>query len=419
MIRSPMLKLALVSSLLSSPTAVLVAQDRPAPPEIPDERVLRASEAANRPFVDPGNGKAKQYAAQTGTTVGEATAEMRKLWALTKFVERLDARDPDLFSFFAMRNGELVVGLTDPDADIASLLPPGLAGLEKVPARYSDRGSTRQIGQLNGQLRSAGLADVSIGLNQETGRVEFLTKTKATELQAAIASGQIVPGGEYDIIDDEITVTATLYGSAAWNVDSSCRRYCNLTTGFSLMSTGSDATRFVSTAAHAENYSARFNTGADSTYSNGGVSLSGRQELFSNRLDIEYAVPSSPSTNPPGPYIWDGTQYVTISGAIYPIANVIWCKFGRVTGPSCGMHDTLTKYSNSNWGPSGVTYLYRVLNDGSGTRFIQEGDSGGPVYRGTYAAGWVHGKDSSNNFYYTSYKGLVDTSAPVDLIVAY
>lgn len=389
------------------------------PPEVPADRVSRLADVQLSPFRDPGNAAAKKLADQAGISVGEATSEMRRTWALNQFILRLRERNPDLFSFVRYEGQDIVIGMTNPNADVGSLLPPGLGNVRFTKTEFSDRASSAELRRITDRLQKLGITNFSVSHDSETGAVEFITKSSRDAIAAALDSGELKINGAYTFIDDEITVSGTLYAGASWNVDTSCRIYCNLTTGFSMMSTGSDATRYVTTAAHAENYRARFNQGTNSTYSSGGNSLSSRQELYSLNIDVEYAVPSSPSTNPPGPYYWDGTAYQQVYGAIYP-TDIIFCKYGRVTGETCGMHhDPAKTFSNSIQGYA-IYDLARIDNNASeGTNMIREGDSGGPVYRGTYAAGWIHGRDSSYNVYYSTYKAVRAKSAPIDLIVYY
>jgi hypothetical protein len=53
------------------------------------------------------------------------------------------------------------------------------------------------------------------------------------------------------------------------------------------------------------------------------------------------------------------------------------------------------------------TSTYPNLND--------NGDSGGSVFKGSLAAGWVHGEDSSGNMYFTALRNI--TANSLDLAV--
>ena len=68
------------------------------------------------------------------------------------------------------------------------------------------------------------------------------------------------------------------------------------------------------------------------------------------------------------------------------------CKFGRKSGQTCG---TVEQYNY--WVPN-YGYMTKVV---AGSPMNDFGDSGGPVFKGSLAAGWVHGKDGAGNLYYS------------------
>jgi len=238
------MKRVFASSAIISGLAVAVAADAqqapalPEPPQLDQSRVARASEVGHQEFADPGNQQAIAFAKERGISVGEATSKLRRQAALTMFIERLKRRHPDKFSFVAVEGDQIKVGLTDPSIDLQSMLPPGLASATAVRAVYSEQGAAVELGELTRQLAAAGLGDVTVGVNPGTGRVEFLTKTKRAALESAIRSGAIKVDHEHVILNDEITVSASLDGGKSWNVDTAvCYEYCGGTTGFSLGST--------------------------------------------------------------------------------------------------------------------------------------------------------------------------------------
>ncbi len=385
------------------------------PPALDQSQVARASEVGHREFVDPGNQKAALFAKERGISIGEATSQLRRQAALTVFVERLKKRFPDKFAFVAVDGDQITIGLTDPSIDIQSLLPPGLANVTKVQSVYSEQGTYSKLDDMKRQLAAAGIRNVSVGVNSQTGQTEFLTKSRRSDLEKAIQDGRIKVEHGYVIVDEEIVTTAALYGGRAWNVSASyCNLYCGSKTGFSLISTTTSA-RYVSTAAHTDNGPRRYNTSNSSTYVSGGTGLGSATEMFNYNLDVEYAPPTDAVNDPPNPYFWDGSSYVAVTNYTYPTANVEFCKYGRETGKTCGIHDTTTAYSNPNWN---VQYLRRIKNNGTGSQFVSEGDSGGPVYYGNWALGWVHGRgDTSYNLYYTPFDDFKRLQSTVDLIV--
>lgn len=329
----------------------------------------------------------------------------------------MKSRHPDKFSFVSVAGDQITVGLTDPSIDLQSMLPAGLTNVRAVRAVYSEPGTHAKLEELKRQLSAAGLADVSVGVNAATGRIEFLTKSGRAALENAIKSGSIKVDHGFEIVDDEIIASGALYGGFSYNVDDTyCTEYCGGTTGFSLISSTTSA-RYVSTAGHTDDGRARYHTTKTSTYSSGGTSLSSPVDMRSTyKLDVQYAPPSNATDNPPYPYIWDGTNYVTITNYTYPTTNVTFCKHGRSTGKQCGVHDDASlTFSNSKWG---VSYLKRIKNNGTGSKFNAEGDSGAPIYYGNWALGWVHGHSGTTyDVYYTPLDKFKSLQTAIDLIV--
>lgn len=319
-----MKRLFLVTTAISGFVTATLADAQNVPPEPPkadQSRVAPASQVGHREFVDPGNQLAAKFAEERRISVGEATSQLKRQAALTMFVERLKNRYPDEFSFVRVQGDQVAIGLTNPSIDIQSLLPPGLANVTAVRGVYSERATYAKLDELTRQLAAAGLKDVTVGVNSETGRTEFLTTSSRDALETAIKSGSIKVDHGYAIINTEIVTTAGLYGGKAWNVSEGyCDLYCGSTTGFSLIKAATGA-RYVSTAAHTDNGPRRYNTSNSSTYSSGGVSLGAATEMFNYKLDIEYAPPSSTS-NYPDPYFWDGSAYIQVTNYTYPTEGV-------------------------------------------------------------------------------------------------
>lgn len=406
-----------IISLFSMPMAANAQDAPPEPPNLDQSRVARASEVARGGFTDPGNEQAATFAKERGISVGEATSQLKRQAALSLFIERLKQRHPDKFSFVSVTEEQITVGLTDPTIDLQSMLPPGLANVKPVQTVYSEEGTYAKLEELKKQISAAGIKHVTVGVNSATGRIEFLTKSARSALEAAIKSGSIKVDHGYAVVEDEIVATAALYGGRSYNVDPTyCTEYCGGTTGFSLISATTSA-RYVSTAGHISNERARYNTSSTSTYSSGGTSLGSPIQMLSYKLDIQYAPPSNATDNPPNPYFWDGSTYVTVTNYTFPTTGVTFCKYGRTTGKACGVHDdaALTFSNTDNWGTA--SYLKRIKNNGSGSRFNDEGDSGGPVYYNNWALGWIHGHDDSYDLYYTPVDTFKKLQTAVDIIV--
>lgn len=386
------------------------ASDRP---KMDESRIALAQTAQRREFSDPGNEKAKTFAQERGTSLGEATSQLKRQAALVMFIERLKARHPDKFSYVTVGADTVEVGLTDPSVDLTALLPQGLAKVQKVKAVYSEQGTYARLEELKRQLAAAGIEDVSVGVDPKTGKTELLTKKSREAVRQAVASGAIKSEHGIEVIEDEIVALGLIDGGKAYNVDTNyCVEYCGGTTGFTLGD--SLGGRYTSTAGHIDNNRARYNTSLTSTYSSGGDSLQKPTEMFNYKLDIQYAKPTDTTNDKPGPYFWDGSYYVAVEDYTYPTEGVVFCKFGRITKKTCGTHGPTTVYSNSKWN---VTYLRRIVNPGTGSNFVIEGDSGGPVFYNSWALGWVHGRNDNYDLYYTPVSDFKSVQQVVDLVI--
>lgn len=85
----------------------------------------------------------------------------------------------------------------------------------------------------------------------------------------------------------------------------------------------------------------------------------------------------------------------SLTGAAQSLTGETLCKFGRTTGQTCGKVD-----ANWTWDPNFSGYYLRMNTATSGTFLTLEGDSGGPVYSGSIAKGWIHGRDGTGNAYF-------------------
>lgn len=407
------LSVAATAIILSANSFAQSAESVSARPEIDESRVALAHTVRRKDFNDPGNEKAKRFAQERGTSVGEATSQLKRQAALLMFIERLKARHPDKFSYVTVSADTVEVGLTDPSVDLTALLPQGLAKVQKVKAVYSEQGTYARLEELKRELAAAGIEDVSVGVDPKTGKTEFLTKKSRKAVQQAVASGAITSGHEIEVIDDEIVTLGPIDGGKAYNVDTNyCTEYCGGTTGFTLGDAAGG--RYTSTAGHIDNNRARYNTSLTSTYSTGGDALVKPTEMFNYKLDIQYAKPTDTTNDYPGPYFWDGSYFEAVENYTYPAEGVVFCKFGRMTKKTCGTHGPTTVYSNANWN---VTYLRRIVNPGTGSNFVIEGDSGGPVFYGNWALGWIHGRNSNYDLYYTPVSDFKSVQQAVDLVV--
>ena len=190
----------------------------------------------------------------------------------------------------------------------------------------------------------------------------------------------------------------------------------NCTTGFSVIQAGS-AQRGTTAAGHCDN-SLKVSDNYLSTYSSSGQASTTYQLQWIVPTSLDYGIDLqwhtvSSSTYTPIPQFWNGSSWVGVTGGKDDLAGEYVCKFGRTTSQTCGYIDSYEYYDTTFKG-----YFPRV-NRGSGPQLNIEGDSGGPVYQGSLAVGFVHGRDSSYNMYYTPVRHLVQNNTGISVLTIY
>jgi len=140
--------------------------------------------------------------------------------------------------------------------------------------------------------------------------------------------------------------------------------------------------KYASTAAHCP---------TNLTYQPGGISLSFGAEKFSGSVDMEIAFP--PSSTSISYFVYDGGHNFPLDtrpmiGTRTRAAQVVggtYCKYGRSTGYTCG--ELQGKWDECATPSPANTCMFLSR---SGVKMADDGDSGGPVFQGYFAAGWVH-----------------------------
>jgi hypothetical protein len=112
------------------------------------------------------------------------------------------------------------------------------------------------------------------------------------------------------------------------------------------------------------------------------------------------------------PIFWNGASTVQVTGGQDDIPGTYLCKFGRTTLQTCGYVDAY-EYYDSPYG-----YFSRVNKNATYPIMNNFGDSGGPVYAGSLAAGTVHGKGAAGNMYIMPLRRLVEDSLPIVVLCA-
>lgn len=347
------------------------------------------------PFADPGNLQAKELATREGISVGEATRRLRMMHKAGQLARRLEQQAPETFAGMEVDDSpagirfkaHFVGGASEANRSrLAAAGPdPEIAGNTDVADASLSISAVKQLGNsLLQQTLQAGV-NTDFGIDPFSGRVTFLAKDPAA-LRRAIANGVVRAPQDHQIEQSEgIIPTTALIAGAAYNAQYG--NYAKCTMGFSILS--NSTTRGASTAGHCDIHSpAQYNATFGSNYGDaGGVTLTFRQEWVTNNLDFQWHTVASPHTIEP--QFWEGSSAVTVTGAAQSFAGETLCKFGRTTGKTCGTVD-------SQWWYDSPYGYFLKLNNAS----VIEGDSGGPVFSGSIAKGWIHGRDGSGNGYF-------------------
>lgn len=388
----------------------------PPPPELPNNTRLGAGDLEGK-FNDPGNETAKALARAEGISVGEATSRLRQTTNAARFVRRMQEKFPERFAGAVVEivngNPKIVVYHTgEGPLEGVQIEPSAQSSIEQREAKIS-KGQIKKIGKdLSDDLAALGItADVAV--SAPLNKIRILARDPSA-VRAAVSEGRIqLPAiATVEQFDGIVTTIGNIGGGYAANTTS-----MGCTTGFTITRT-SVAERGITTAGHCDN-SMRVSDNYGSTYSSAGqASTVYRQQWIvptnlDYGIDLQWHTPSS-SSNAPIPQFWNGSSWVGVTGGKDDLANEYVCKFGRTTQQTCGRIDAYEYYDSNFKG-----YFPRVNRASGGPRLNIEGDSGGPVYQGSLAVGWVHGRDANYNMYYTPLRNLVQNNTGIAVLTIY
>lgn len=342
-------------------------------------------------FSDPGNNMAKSYAADFGVSVGEATRRLKQQNKMRALRARLMAKYPDTFAgLYANNRGsfKVVARLVGEASDVASItaLDPELApDLVTEPAARSLKKLEGDLDAIVAQHEGAGV-DFNVGVDEARNTL-VLSVTDTAALDSARKAGRLKLPEYIEVreVASLVVPTVAVYGGRSYL--QSDLNWC--TTGFTVVQV-STGTKGSTTAGHCDDV-AKYNSNLSTSInynSSGSYLVTVRQNWKGNNMDLQW---HSVSTGSYPNQFWDGVQYVTVSGTIATSVGDYVCKFGRTTARTCG---TVEQY---NVWVTGYGYMTKVVGSSKMNDF---GDSGGPVFKGSLAAGWVHGKDAAGALYY-------------------
>lgn len=346
----------------------------------------------NDAYSDPGNSMAKSYAADFGVSVGEATRRLKQQNRMKALRARLMAQHPDTFAgLYANNRGpfKIVARLAGeaPSATAVAALDPELApDLTTELAARSLKKLHSDLEAIVAQHAAAGVP-FNVGVDEARNTL-VLSVTDVDALEGARKAGRLKLPDYVEVqkVSSLVVPTVAVYGGRSY-LYSDGVNWC--TTGFTVIQV-STGVKGSTTADHCDNM-AKYNANLSHSInynSSGGYAVTVRNGWKGNNMDLQW---QSVSTGTYPNQFWDGSQYVTVTGTIATSVGDYVCKFGRTTQRTCG---TVEQY---NVWVDGYGYMTKVV---ASTAMNDFGDSGGPVFKGSLAAGWVHGKDGYGNLYY-------------------
>ena len=365
------------------------------------------------PFSDPDGTTTAALAKMSGVSVGEATRRLRIMNEAARLVYVLEKRFPDTFSgaeaasspdfriiFYGTQSGLGAIRDTIRGSANASELGRVL-DVQAAPASAAQ--TSAKAHAYSDDLRQRGLEAV-IASNARTGQFKFLAKDPTAVLMA-LASGSLraEKGVKIEQFDGIIKTATEVPGGYGYNGTTE-----NCTRGFNVKEI-SGTLYGTSTAGHCDN------SGTDDQT---GVSQGFKQQWVSNNLDSQWSTFSGRTAYLVVPKFYNGSSVVTVTGGQSDFAGLPICKYGRVTGQTCGPVDQY-QYTDPGYGD-----FPRMNRTASFPVQALEGDSGGPVYAGSLGVGQVHGRNggpansnpSAADMFYTPLRAWQSNNLPIGII---
>lgn len=339
-------------------------------------------------LIDRGNQAAKDLAEREGISIGEATRQLRLSRQAANAVAR--QRVPNFGLRGSIKGGKATFYVSpdqnvDRDA-IRAVFDQDLRGAVRFVEMPRSTGELTSAIQKLSRLLGEPEGVTGFQLSPRTGTVEILS-TDRTATEAAIAEKAIdLPAFVTIIESGPIVLTESAFGGTTAGLSTSTCR--DAMWGFAAYDGGDINKAGLLTVAHATRNSGvtqlRYGQSSAASGCGSGSSWQPRIRYWvggndESRLGIDVAFHRNTGTTA-YPYFWNGTAYVKVLDAMFPVEETPVCKYGHVTGKTCGRVELQLRWSN------GYGYMSAVrITDGS-PKGSEVGDSGGPVWFSTNTA---------------------------------
>jgi streptogrisin C len=312
---------------------------------------------------------AAAYAAMYSVTLDEADFQLGVTSDVLALQERLRQSVPSTFGGLWITHSPsfgVVVALTDErsEARALRLVPSALAALVTIrPVRFSETELETAIRQ----VKSSAGAPVNLSIDLPGNRIEVQTSSRTRLLTPGFARAtRGIPIVVRDVADLGSPAT-DIYGGL----------YLSTCTGGFVVKLNGSSTKGISTAGHCSDSQAF-----------GGVTLPFQAGSDRGYVDVQWH--KTPGlTALPKFKVGSNTRNVqsVFTSTSYAVGQTL-CKQGNATGYTCG------EVRSTSQCPTWITNCYpvflRIVNC-SQANMSDHGDSGGPVFIGTAAAGLVSG----------------------------
>lgn len=329
----------------------------------------------SRPTANEPADDVADYADYWGVSIDEAVLDLGRQRSAGRLEEQLTSAGTDWFAGLWIEHDpsfHIVVASTKPgNEDLLKLVKASdVVGFVKV----------RAVARTLDELRTAAARYQSVSGAAYRVRVDItqnMVTIGSSEPQTArdlLDRARVALAGNDEIRFDDTRVVLTAAIQGGRHLDPDC------TSGFGLVDLM--GFRYASTAAHCLN---------SLTYQPGGIALNFNFGKFSGSVDMQVA--SVPSGSTISNFVYDGGHNWPLNtrpmiGTQTRAAQVVggtYCKFGRTTGWGCGELQSKSEPCQTPAPANTCMFLSR-----SGVQLANEGDSGGPVFQGFFAAGWIH-----------------------------